>query len=68
MTPIKYLLLAGTSIYTVDHSGQSRLISVSPNQGDAAWLANGLAAYHQVPIHTYDGDSVPGITFQNSEV
>lgn len=60
MTPIKYLLLVGTSIYTVDHAGGSRLISVSPNTIDANWLANSLANYAGVEVRTYPDDAISG--------
>lgn len=66
MTPIKYLLLVGTSTYTVDFAGTTRLIAVSPNPFDARFVAEGLGQYHGVPVRTYVHDSLPGITLQEA--
>lgn len=50
MTPIKYLLLMGTALYTVDHADQTMLMCVSPNEGTANWVGNSLSAFHGVPV------------------
>jgi hypothetical protein len=60
MTPIKLLLLVGTSIYTVDYAGRTSLVSVSPSTGVAQWVLNGLAEYHHVPARIHEDDLLPG--------
>lgn len=49
MTPIKYFLLIGTALYTVDHADNTMLMCVSPDENTANWVANSLSAFHGKP-------------------
>lgn len=50
MTPIKSIWLFGTMILVEDQAGGVELKATCPNERDAAWLADSLAQWHNVPL------------------
>lgn len=49
MTPIKEILVIGSSVFYIDHAGQMNFAASSVSDNEALIIAAGLAIHHKMP-------------------